>query len=139
MIPFSRCLDSDMDMVKLCGVGILCALCALILRQIKGEYATLVRVGGTVVIFGVLIVSAADIMSEAMSYAVIGGVSEYMRIMLKALGLCLVSKLCADICRDMGENAIGSGIELSGRLAILSLCLPLIGELMGYARELMGS
>ena len=50
----------------------------------------------------------------------------------------LLSKLCADVCRDMGENTVGGGIELGGRLAILSLCIPLIGELMGYARELMG-
>lgn len=139
MTPFSRCSVFDMDIVKLCGVGLICAFCSLILRQIKGEYAPLVRVCGTVVILGSLTVWSADIMAEVMSYVVTDEISEYMRIMLKALGLCLISKLCADICRDMGESAIGNGIELSCRLAILSLCLPLIDRLMGYARELIGS
>lgn len=128
-----------MEIVKLCGVGLVCAFSALMIGQIKGEYASLVRVGGTVVILGALSLGAADILSEALSFASFDGLSEYVKIMTKALGLCLVSKLCADICRDMGENAIGSGIELGGRLAILSLCLPLIRELIGYARELLGS
>ena len=127
-----------MDIVRLCGVGLLCAFCALILRQIKGEYAPLVRMGGTVIILGALSFFAAEILSKALSFAFVDGLSEYVNIMMKALGLCLISKLCADVCRDMGESAIGGGIELGGRLAILSLCIPLIGELMGYARELMG-
>ena len=127
-----------MEMIKLCGIGILCALCAFILRQIKGEYAPLVRIGGAALIFGALAVSAADILTRAMSFLFGDGRSGTFSIMMKALGLCIVSKLCADVCRDMGENTVGGGIELGGRLAILSLCIPLIGELMGYARELMG-
>lgn len=127
-----------MEMIKLCGIGILCALCAFILRQIKGEYAPLVRIGGAALIFGALAVSAADILTRAMSFLFVDGLSGTFSIMMKALGLCIVSKLCADVCRDMGENTVGGGIELGGRLAILSLCIPLIGELMGYARELMG-
>ena len=127
-----------MEMIKLCGIGILCALCAFILREIKGEYAPLVRIGGAALIFGALAVSAADILTRAMSFLFVDGLSGTFSIMMKALGLCIVSKLCADVCRDMGENTVGGGIELGGRLAILSLCIPLIGELMGYARELMG-
>ena len=128
-----------MDTVKLCGVGLICAFSALILGQIKGEYAPLIRVGGTVIILGALSLQTAELLTEALSFAQLEGISGYVKIMMKALGLCLVSKICSDICRDMGENAIGGGIELSGRLAILSLCVPLIGELMGYARELMGA
>ena len=138
MIRFSRFSGFDMDIIKLCGVGILCAFCAFVLRQIKGEYAPLVRIGGAALIFGALAVFVADILSRVMSYLFVDGLSGYLSVMMKALGLCLVSKLCADVCRDMGENTIGGGIELGGRLAILSLCIPLIGELMGYAAELMG-
>ena len=138
MTPCSRCLAFDMDMVKLCGVGLLCAFCALLLSHIKGEYAPLVRVGGTVVIFGAVFLWAVDIFNEAISMAFTDGLSDYGRIMMKALFLAFLSRVCSDICKDMGESAIGGGIELGARFAILSLCLPLIGELMGYARELMG-
>ena len=62
--------------------------------------------------------------------------------MLKALGMALVSKLCADVCRDSGETALAGGVESAGRIAILVLSLPtfakilaLVGEMLGYARN----
>ena len=138
MIPFNRFSGSDMDMVKLCGVGFLCALVAVIMKQIKTEYAPLVRAGGVVLVFGAVALWTADIFSEVSSFAFTEGITGYGKIMMKALCLALISKICGDICRDMGESAVGGGIELGGKLAILSLCIPLIEELMGYARELMG-
>ena len=126
-----------MELIRLCGVGLLCALSAVLLKQIKGEYASFVRVCGTVIIFGELALSAAELFAE-ISAAILGdGMTEYAKIMLKALGIAIVSKLCGDICRDLGENAVGSGVELGGKLGILALCVPLISELMGYASGLL--
>ena len=127
-----------MDVLKLCGIGVLCALAAVIMKQIKGEYSALVRLCGTLIIFGALALTAADIFSDVGGILLEDGLSGYARIMAKALGLALLSRICADICRDIGEGAVGSGIELGGKLAILSLCIPLIGELIGYARQLLG-
>jgi stage III sporulation protein AD len=126
-----------MDIIKLCGVGLLCAVAVLIMKQLKGELAALVRVGGVLIIFGALALFAADIITDVTGLVFTEGLSGYARIMMKALGLALVSRICSDICRDMGETTVAGGIELGGRLAILSLCLPLIGELMGYAKGLM--
>ena len=53
-----------MDVLKLCGMGVLCALVAMIMKQIKGEYSALVRVCGTVIIFGALVLVASDIFSD---------------------------------------------------------------------------
>ncbi len=126
-----------MDILKLCGVGLLCALAGVILRQIKGEYAALTRVAGAVLIFGALAISAYEIFSEVSTSILGGELSGYGGIMLKALGIAIVARICGDICRDMGESTVGSGVELGGKLCILALCLPLIGELMGYASELL--
>lgn len=127
-----------MDIVKLCGVGLLCALAALLIGQVKREYSALLRVGGIIIIFGALALWMSDIFSEVGSLVFTDRLEGYATLMAKALGLALITKICSDICRDMGEGAVGNGVELGGRLAILSLCIPLVGELMEYARELMG-
>ena len=41
------------------------------------------------------------------------------------------------ICKDCGEGTVAGGIELGGKLAILLICIPLIGELIGYASEIL--
>lgn len=127
-----------MDMIKLCGVGVLCALAAVIMKQIKSEYGSFVRVGGVLLLFGMLIVVSADIFSDISGIVPGDGLGDYAKIMMKALGISLISKICADICRDIGEGSVGGVIEIGGKLAILSLCAPLIGELVGYAGELLG-
>jgi len=126
-----------MDILKICGLGVLCALVGIILRHIKGEFAPLVRVCGMVLIFGMAIIAASDIFSELEALLLGDAVSGYAVLMLKALGIALISKISADICRDSGEGAIGSGVELGGKLVILSMCIPLIKELTGYAIELL--
>lgn len=126
-----------MDIFKLCGIGLLCALTGVILRQIKGEYAALARVCGSVLIFGSLAIGASEIFSRISGQLLGDELSGYAKIMLKALGIAIVCRLCGDICRDLGEGAVGSGVELGGKLAILALCIPLIGELMGYAVKLL--
>ena len=59
-------------------------------------------------------------------------------VILKALGVAFVCETAADICRDMGQTAIASKIELAGKLEIVALAIPLARELLLAARELAG-
>ena len=66
--------------------------------------------------------------------AMISLFSIYQQSSRKKLIIC---KLCADICRDCGESSLASGIEGAGRIAIISLCIPVIGELMRLALKIL--
>ena len=50
-------------------------------------------------------------------------------MVLKGAGISILSELGAQLCADAGESALGSRIALASRVAILSLCAPLIEEL----------
>lgn len=57
---------------------------------------------------------------------------EYGLILFKALGICLITQLASDACRDAGEAALASKADLAGKVTLLVLALPLfqkIGEL----------
>ena len=43
----------------------------------------------------------------------------------------------AELCRDAGESAIASKLELVGKAEIILLCLPLLRELIGLAAGFM--
>ena len=58
-------------------------------------------------------------------------------ILFKAVGICLLTQLAGDVCRDSGESSIASKIELAGRAAILLTAMPLIQEVLAWAWELM--
>ncbi len=125
------------EIIKLCGVAVLCTVCALLLRNFKGESALLVRIAGIVLLFGFAAVSMGDIVSELRSIADSYELFDYVSILFKALCIAILSKICGDICKDCGEGTIGGCVELSGKLSILSLCIPLIKELMQYVTEIL--
>ena len=43
----------------------------------------------------------------------------YTAILFKALGICLLTQLTADACRDAGETALAAKAELTGKLLLL--------------------
>lgn len=129
------------ELLKVCGVAILCSVCILILNGISGRMSFALRIGGSIFIFSVFIIYLGDGIdalsslwgnTQGASFAA-GSFS----LMLKGFGIALLCKLCADICRDCGEGALAQGVESAGRVAIFSLCIPLISEILGYASELL--
>ena len=128
------------EMLKVGGIAIICVTLIMLTRSASG-IALVVRVGGSVLIFGVFlsvlrenVEALEEVVSLSAGY---GGsyVSKAFSLMLKALGIALLSKLCADVCRDCGEGTLASGVEGVGRMAIFSLCLPIISEIIEYAAK----
>lgn len=52
--------------------------------------------------------------------------SGHTAILLKTLAVSIVTKLCADLCRDGGSQALGTAVELAGALTALLILLPLL-------------
>lgn len=122
---------------KVCAAAIVCVVAGLIVKQVRGDFSALLRIGGCVLIFGFLIPRVWEGMSEALFWLEESGAERYAQVMLRCLGIALLSRICTDICRDCGEGSVASGVELAGKLAILMLCVPLIEEMIGYATEIL--
>lgn len=42
-----------------------------------------------------------------------GLTGDYAAVLFKAVGICLLTQLAGDVCRDSGESSIGSKTELA--------------------------
>ncbi len=62
----------------------------------------------------------------------------YFMVLCKALGITYLTQLGVDFCRDCGENAICTTVEICGRLCLVSLSLPLLGAVSQTVLEVMG-
>lgn len=57
------------------------------------------------------------------------GISDnYIKILLKSLGICFLTQLASDICRDSGENALATQTEAAGKAALLVMAIPLLEQ-----------
>ena len=125
------------EVIRFCGVALICACACVILKQFKGDISPLVRIGGAAVLFSALALYVGGIISELLSVLNADGIESYAAVLLKALGIAFITKICTGICKDLGESTLADGVGIGGKLAILSLCLPLIGDLMTYASEML--
>lgn len=131
------------DILRVCGVAILCVAVLMISARLGASgVGSAIRIGGGVLIFGAFIMILKDNLEVLEGVVTSGGadspyVSKSFNLMLKALGIALLCKLCSDICRDCGENTLASGVEGVGRAAIFSLCLPVISEIIEYASRVL--
>lgn len=64
--------------------------------------------------------------------------SSLVRILLKAVGIGLISEIAALICSDAGSNSLGKGIQFLGSAVILWLSLPMFTMLMDLLRQIVG-
>ena len=63
--------------------------------------------------------------------------SEYINVLLKALGVSFVSRVCSNICLELGRSTVADLFLLAGKLELLLLCLPLAVNIISYVAELI--
>ena len=50
---------------------------------------------------------------------------EYLSIVFRSLGICFITQITCDCCRDNGESALASQLELAGKAALLLTAMPM--------------
>ncbi len=127
-----------MDLIAVAGIGLVAAAAAVLLRQYKPEYAMLVSLAAAGLIFGMLVVDlipAFSVMRGLMDQVSFS--ADYVRILIKCLGICYLCELASQVCKEAGQLAISSKIELAGKVAILLLTLPMFEKLLEIALSLI--
>ncbi len=126
------------DTYKLCGVALISSAAVFFLRNIKKEYEVPLTLAGSILLiaaaFGMAepIVGYIGDLSEALPMA-----GEAFAVLMRAVGIAMLTRVAADICRDMGTPSVASSLELTARLEIVVLTLPLISLLLDSIRALL--
>lgn len=129
-----------MNVFSIIIIAIISAVICILLKQYKPEYAIVASLACGVLIFALIlkaVTPAFQAMTELMQKANIS--AEYVYAITKALGICYITQLAADTCRDAEQSALASKVELSGRVAIVVLCLPLFKTLVETAFTLINA
>lgn len=127
-----------MEIVKIAAVCLITAILAKVIQPTNRDLAAVLSISG--VIFAAFI--ALDGISEV--FAGVGGIiseaginRSYILIAFKALGICYICELCSQSCRDCGETALGSVLDISGRVAVSLLCLPLLRDFLEVVKSVL--
>ena len=64
--------------------------------------------------------------------------TEYGQILLKSVGIGLVTEFAVLICNDSGNTALGKSLQIAATVVVLWISLPLMESLMDLIERIMG-
>lgn len=127
-----------MAVEKIIVLAVLCAVLIVLLRNSRPEQAMILSLCAVILLLFWLLDAMDPILQELRQLTELFSFgSQQGELLLKSLGLCLLTQVSADLCRDAGENTLAVNVELAGKTAVLLLCLPLFRQLLSFAAELI--
>ena len=127
-----------MQLLQIVGIGIVATVIIIILRNQKPEIAVQASIVTGVVIFMLLASKLSAVIDLLGSYADRADIKPvYFTTVLKITGIAYIAEFGAEVCRDAGESAIASKIELAGKVTIVVLAVPIITSLLDLVIKVM--
>jgi len=127
-----------MNTLSAASVGIAAVFVILCLRAQQKEIAALIGISAGIILYSASISRMSGVLGEIAEMTEDREIRACAKTLVKALGLSTAAQITAEICREAGEAGIGSRVETAAKIEIVLLALPLAGELLKMAEELMG-
>ena len=126
-----------MELLKLAVLCVACLLPVTLLRKKTPEQAMLLTIAILAVALARCLRAGAPLLEEVRELFDRAGIElAYVSILLRTLAAALVTRFCADLCKDGGSQALASAVETAGAVAALTMALPLLRAvvdlLLGY-------
>lgn len=127
-----------MLILKVVSVAVIAVFLSIIVRHYRAEYSIFIALGAAVIIWAMLS-DTLEKMLDSMRVLLSGtGIdNDYISIVFKSLGICILTQIASDICRDCGESALATKTELAGKIVILTVAMPMITSIAQISVELI--
>ena len=121
-----------MDILTLCGIVLSALVLIIVIKSLRPEYAFFVSIVVGIFVLTSFIGFIYPVFSYLKELYETSEYSQYFTVIIKALGIAIITYIACEICRDSGENALAAKLELAGKASILLTSLPVIKQLFGY-------
>ena len=127
-----------MEIVKIIGIGITALIIIIILKQYKPEFAVYISIIAGIIILLMSMSKLSAIVTVLSNLgSKVGAGSQFLKILLKVTGIAILTEFAVSICKDSGETAIASKIDLGGKIIIVSISIPIITALLELIISIM--
>lgn len=127
-----------MNFFAILGFALIATVLLIIIRKEKPEMAVILGIGASAAIFSVLLKNISQIITVFESLALKSQFNlDYLKLMIKILGLAYLAGFGAQICKDAGEGSMAAKIELAGKIVILSLGIPVMVGLLNTILKIL--
>ena len=117
--------------IKIIGIGLVALIIIILLKQYKPEFAIYISLLAGVLIILLVMDQLTQVISLLQSLASKASInSTFLAILLKITGIAFLAEFAVSVCKDAGEGAIASKIEIGSKIIIIAMSIPIISSLL---------
>ncbi len=123
--------------IKALVVGICASILTLLIKKTNPEISTVLALCACAFIGGLAVKVFSSVYEVLKLVEADTGISSaYTTPIIKCTGIGIAAKLGAEVCKDSGQAALGTSIEICGACCALYVALPLVKTLLRMIGEL---
>ena len=127
-----------MEIIRIIGIGLIALIIIILLKQYKPEFAIYISLLTGALILLLLTDQLSGIVNLIQSIAGKAKInSQFLSLLIKITGIAFLSEFAVSICKDSGEGAIASKIELGSKIIIISMSIPIISSLLEMILQIL--
>lgn len=120
-----------MEIIKIIVIALIALIIIIMLKQYRPEYAIFISIlTGVLILLLVMdrLTGIINLIESIQSKFSIN--TQFIALLIKITGIAFLSEFAVSICKDSGEAAIASKIELGSKIIIISMSIPIISSLL---------
>lgn len=120
-----------MEVIKIIGIALIALVIIILLKQYKPEFAIYISMLTGVLILVFVTDDLSGIINLVQSLASKASINtSFITLLIKITGIAFLSEFAVSICKDAGEAAIASKLEIGAKIIITAMSIPIISSLL---------
>lgn len=126
------------EVIKIICIGLISLIIIIIIKQYKPEFAIYISIVAGVLILFLIMDKLEGIINLLKTISSKSGINnQFLELLLKITGIAFLTEFAINLCKDSGENAIASKIEIGSKVIIVSMSIPIISSLLEVILKLL--
>lgn len=127
-----------MEILTLIGIALTAAVLAVTLKQANPTFALLVSMAAGLCLLWIACGTAAKLVSAFHTLADASGVAGQIYLpVLKAVGIAAAVRVAGAFCKDAGQSALATKLDLVGTISAIVVCLPLFEQVLAVVTVML--
>ena len=127
-----------MEILKVLVMGIVISIIAVLLKQVKPEYALICVIVGGIVLLIYILNSVTEVFGFFNKVVDKTGIDKGLFVtLLKIIGVGYLIEFTAGVCEDSGNKSIADKVVIAGKVLIFLISMPIITNLLNLILDLI--
>ncbi len=126
-----------MNILSISVLAVVAVIIMVMLKPKNGEIALMLGLSCSVIVLFTVLSQASAVIDTLNSIIAASQIStSYVVILLKVIGICLITEFAVNTCKDAGSQSLANNVSLAGKIMVTVTALPLYSDILNTVLSL---